>query len=197
VEVIFATGNQHKAQEVRDLLGAKFQILTLKDIHYLEDIPETGQTLQDNALIKAQTIFDKFQKPVFADDTGLEVEALDGQPGVFSARFAGENASYRDNCDLLLQRLGNNTNRKAAFTTVFCYINAAGTAHYFTGTVPGNITTEFHGDLGFGYDPIFQPTGFTRTFAEMSPEEKNAISHRARALAGLKAFFLEPNIQNR
>lgn len=189
MKLVFASHNKHKAAEIAKALPAGFQLLTLDDVGFFSEIEETGISLEENALIKAKTVFNVTGKPCFADDTGLEVEALDGAPGVYSARFAGEKATYKDNCDLLLQRLQDNPERKAAFRTVFCLIEADGAERFFQGRVDGTITTEFFGENGFGYDPIFKPDEATETFAQMSLEQKNKISHRGRALAKLLDYI--------
>jgi XTP/dITP diphosphohydrolase len=189
LKIVFATGNENKATEVRSLLPPAFEMVSLNDIGFLEEIPETCSTLHENAFIKAKTIFDKFGLPVFADDTGLEVDFLNGAPGVYSARYAGENATYAENCEKLLAELENAENRNARFRTVFCYINAAGAPLYFEGQVSGWITTSPSGTQGFGYDPVFRPDESTKTFAEMDLNEKNMFSHRSRALKPLIAHL--------
>lgn len=189
MELIFASHNRHKGEEIAAALPIGFKLNTLADMGFTDEIAETGSTLAENATIKAQTIYDCFGKPCFADDTGLEVAALDGAPGVYSARFAGENATFRDNCELLLQKLKGQANRTAAFTTVFCFIDRDGAKYLFEGSVAGSITEDFMGDQGFGYDPIFMPEGQALTFAQMSLEQKNRLSHRAIALAKLVDFL--------
>lgn len=191
-ELIFPTHNLHKAQEIKDIVKDKIHILTLKDICLKEEIPETGTTLKENSYQKAKYIFDRFGKDCFADDTGLEVECLDGRPGVYSARFAGEHCSFDDNINLLLHLMEGKTNRKACFKTTICLIQN-GEIHYFEGRCEGVITTERYGKKGFGYDPIFIPNAKSESFAEMSAKEKNAISHRALATKELINYLLKQN----
>ena len=186
-EIIFASGNAGKLKEVQAMLP-QYTVLGLKDIGWEADIPETGDTLKANALIKAETIFKAKQLPVFADDTGLEVNALGGGPGVYSARYAGPDCNPDDNMDLLLKELEGNSDRSAQFKTVICYFD--GNPTYFEGVVEGVIASARLGDEGFGYDPIFIPTEKDgRSFAQMPVAEKNEISHRGRALQKLKAFL--------
>lgn len=180
-EVIFATNNAHKLQEIQQIVGDQIKILSLKDIGFTGEIPETQPTIEGNAQQKANYIFERFQKPVFADDTGLEVEALNREPGVYSARYAGENCSFEDNVNLLLKNLGSNNNRKARFKTVIAMQFSENQTELFEGIVEGEITNLPSGNGGFGYDPIFKPKGFELTFSEMSAEQKNAISHRGLA----------------
>jgi XTP/dITP diphosphohydrolase len=189
-EIIFATGNQGKLQEVQNLLSEEFKILGLKDIHFFEDIPETAETIEGNARLKAEFIYQKFKKNCFADDTGLEVEALNGRPGVYSARYAGKDNNAEANMDKLLDELKGLSNRAARFKTVIvlCFW---GKYYEFQGIVNGNITHERRGGKGFGYDPIFIPEGYDKSFAEMSIEEKNQISHRAIAVKKLARFLNE------
>jgi len=170
------------------LIKSDFRILSLADIGCHEDLPETGDTLEGNSLQKATYVYDRFHLPCFADDTGLEVEALQGAPGVFSARYAGERKDSEDNINLLLKNLSGTLNRKAHFRTV---ITLAGfhRIQYFEGIIRGSILEERRGTGGFGYDPVFQPQGFTRTMAEMTLEEKNAISHRGQAVRKLVSFL--------
>ncbi|WP_308706252.1 RdgB/HAM1 family non-canonical purine NTP pyrophosphatase [Marinoscillum sp. MHG1-6] len=181
VKICFATHNRNKLSEIQKLAPAQIQLVSLSDLELHEEIPETGSTLEENSAIKAQYVFDKLGMPCFADDTGLEVEALNGAPGVYSARYAGEQKNDRDNIALLLKNLDGNDNRKAAFKTVITYINSDGEKQQFTGEAKGVIITELKGNCGFGYDPIFVPENQSLTFAEMSAQEKNAISHRGRA----------------
>ena len=181
MKIILATHNPHKRDELLTLAGNSIEIELLPDD--FPEIPETGNTLEENAHIKAQFVFDKLHQPALADDTGLEVEALSGAPGVYTARYAGENATYKDNCHKLLHELDGINNRNAKFTTVICFIDKSGAESLFTGSVDGKITKDFRGTNGFGYDPIFEPIeGNGKTFAEMTPEKKNSISHRARAM---------------
>jgi len=192
MKIVFATNNLHKLSEIRQILGDKVEILSLKDIGCDVDIPETGTTLEANALQKAQYIYDHYNMDVFADDTGLEVEALNGEPGVYSARYAGEGHDSEANMSKLLKELGENNNRKARFRTVIALIQK-GEVHEFEGIVNGEIIRERRGGEGFGYDPIFQPDGYSQTFAELGTDIKNQISHRARATQKLCAFLQNAN----
>jgi XTP/dITP diphosphohydrolase len=188
MEIIFASNNINKIREIGNVLGTSFILLSLKDINMTEDIPEDELTLEGNALYKARYIFAATGRNVFADDTGLEVEALNGQPGVHSARFAGENKDPDANIEKLLSLLKNKANRKAQFRTIIALI--LDTKEYlFEGSVKGTIISERIGREGFGYDPVFIPDGRTVTFAQMDLEEKNRISHRARAFEKLKLFL--------
>lgn len=187
-ELIFATHNANKAKEVKVLLP-HLKVQSLSEIGFYDEIPETGETLQDNALIKARTIFKATGKPCFADDTGLEVEALNGAPGVYSARYAGEGANSENNMDKLLAELEGKENRKAQFRTVIAYIDNAGREHLFEGSVQGEILKARQGGEGFGYDPIFLPKGETESFAEMSAVRKNTMSHRGRAMRKLVEYL--------
>ncbi len=187
-ELIFATNNLHKLSEVQSLIGDKFKIKSLKQIGCNEDIPETAPTLEGNALLKAQYVLDKYGKNCFADDTGLEIEALDGRPGVFSARYATDGHDFEANIDKVLDELKGIKNRKARFRTVIA-LSLDGSVHYFEGIVNGEIITERKGIKGFGYDPVFLPDGYNETFAEMPLSEKNKISHRARAVNQLVSFL--------
>ncbi len=189
-EIIFATNNQHKLEEITSITKDKIKLLTLKDIGFDGDIPETSDTIEGNAIQKAVYIFDRFAKECFADDTGLEVEALDGAPGVWSARYAGENATYQDNVIKLLDVLKGSTNRKARFKTVIALKNGEETIN-FEGIINGQIIETARGNSGFGYDPVFVPDGYDQTFAEMSSEQKNTISHRALATIKLTKYLLD------
>jgi XTP/dITP diphosphohydrolase len=189
MEIIFATHNQNKLKEVQSLVPESMKVISLDDLNMTTEIPETGHTLADNALIKARTIFELYKKPVIADDTGLDVEALDGAPGVRSARYAGEPSNAENNMDLLLYTMQTTTNRAAHFKTIIAYIDSEGKEQLFEGRVDGNIIGEKRGNKGFGYDPVFMPEGYDRTFAEMSAEEKNSMSHRARALKAFSDFI--------
>ena len=191
MKLVFATQNRNKAFEIQKMTPAGIVIQTLQDLGCEDDIAETGDTLEANARIKARYIHQKFGVDCFADDTGLEVAALDGRPGVLSARYAGESKNAQNNMNLLLAELKNNSNRTARFRTVIALI-IAGQEYLFEGIVNGSITLEKSGHEGFGYDPIFKPDEATVTFAEMSIEEKNKISHRGRALSKL-IQFLETN----
>lgn len=188
MHLVFATHNNNKAQEIQKLLPITLKVLTLSDINCQEDIPETADTLEGNALIKARYIWNTYQTNCFADDTGLEIEALNGAPGVFSARYAGEGKNSNDNMDLVLRNLAGQENRKAQFRTVIVLI-IDGNEFLFEGIAPGEITSAKSGSDGFGYDPIFKPISFEKTFAEMSMEEKNKISHRGKAIRALVDFL--------
>ena len=207
MKIVFATNNQHKLDEIRSILGESIEVLSLNDIGCHVDIPETGQTLEENALQKAQYIYDNYHMSVFADDTGLEVEALNGAPGIYSARYASmanDNSASHDseaNMTRLLKELGENNNRKARFRTVIaliikkdvcpCGCTSIKEIHQFEGIVDGEIILERRGGEGFGYDPIFQPDGYDKTFAELGMDIKNHISHRARAVQKLAEFLLK------
>ena len=191
MRIVFATNNQHKLSEIRQILGSRVEVLSLKDIGCYADIPETGSTLEENALQKAQYVYDHYHIDCFADDTGLEVDALDGAPGVYSARYAGgEGHDSEANMTKLLGELGENNNRRARFRTVIALIQQ-GEVHEFEGIVNGQIIRERRGGEGFGYDPIFQPDGYDQTFAELGLEVKNNISHRARATQKLADYLLK------
>lgn len=196
MKIVFATNNQHKLQEIREILGNQFEILSLADIGCHEDIPETGNTLEANAHQKAEYIFDHYHIDCFADDTGLEVDALGGAPGVHSARYAeGTDHNSEANMDKLLRELGDNDNRKARFRTVISLIQMEGgnpvcsREYQFEGVVEGRIDREKHGSEGFGYDPVFIPEGYDKSFAELGEEIKNQISHRARAVKKLAEWL--------
>lgn len=190
MKLVFATGNINKAEEVRSMLPQGTELLTLKDLELKEDIPETSPTLEGNAIQKANYIVEHFGLDCFADDTGLEVFTLDNEPGVYSARYAGEQKNSEDNMNLLLEKLNGRPDRSARFRTVIAlYLN--GEMHTFEGIVNGTIIEEKRGEQGFGYDPIFVPEGFTTTFAEMSMDEKNTVSHRARAFTKMYNFLNE------
>ena len=190
MKLVFATNNKHKLQEVRDIVGDRVEVLSLSDINCNDDIPETADTLQGNALIKARYIYEKYGVDCFADDTGLEVEALDGAPGVYSARYAGEECDSEANMKKLLHNLTDKNNRNAQFRTVIALI-INGEERLFNGIVKGVITTEKMGTSGFGYDPIFIPEGFSESFAQMDASMKNSISHRYRATEELSIFLKE------
>lgn len=187
---VFATNNAHKLEEVSFILKNKIELLSMKDINCNVDIPETADTLEGNALIKARYIFENYHLDCFADDTGLEVEALNGAPGVYSARYAGDAHNSEANMQKLLHDLEGIENRKAQFRTVFALI-IDGKDHLFEGIVKGVITKNRRGTSGFGYDPIFIPEGYTQTYAEMGNELKNKISHRALATNKLCNFLLK------
>lgn len=186
---VFATNNAHKLEEVAAILNGKVELLSMKDIACTTDIPETADTLEGNALLKARYIFEHYHADCFADDTGLEVEALDGAPGVYSARYAGDGHDSEANMRKLLQDMEGIENRKAQFRTVFALI-VDGKEHLFEGIVKGEIIKNRKGTSGFGYDPVFVPEGYTQTFAEMGNELKNQISHRAVATQKLCKFLL-------
>lgn len=188
MKIVFATHNAHKVSEVQAVLGSEYQLVTATEAGITEEIPETQPTIEGNALQKARYVYEHTGLNCFADDTGLEVEALNGAPGVYSARYAGEHVSYADNNVLLLKNLAGCENRKARFRTVIALI-VNGKEYLFEGRVEGTIATEPHGEGGFGYDPLFVPEGSQLTFAEMSSEAKNKISHRGRAVAKLVAFL--------
>ena len=188
MKIVFATHTAHKVSEVQAVLGSEYLLVTATEAGISEEIPETQPTIEGNALQKARYVYEHTGLNCFADDTGLEVEALNGAPGVYSARYAGEHVSYADNNKLLLKNLAGCQNRKARFRTVIALI-LDGKEHLFEGRVEGTIATEPHGEGGFGYDPLFIPEGSQLTFAEMSPEAKNGISHRGRAVAKLVAFL--------
>jgi len=188
MELVFASNNKHKIKEINDLLGSDIHLLSLADINMEEDIPENEVTLEGNALAKARHIHSATGLDVFADDTGLEGDFLDGQPGVHSARFAGPGKDSGANIDKLLMLLGSTPNRRARFRTVIALLSH-GREYLFEGTVNGTIINEKKGSDGFGYDPVFLPDGYDVTFAEMSLAEKNKISHRASAFRKLKEFL--------
>ena len=207
MKIVFATNNKHKLDEIRSILGESIEVLSLKDIGCDADIPETGKTLDENAQQKAQYIYDNYHLDCFADDTGLEVDALNGAPGVYSARYANmedpsaESHDAEANMSRLLRELGENNNRKARFRTVIalirkkdvcpCGCTSIKEIHKFEGIVEGEIIRERRGGEGFGYDPIFQPDGYDKTFAELGMEIKNHISHRARATQKLCEFLIK------
>ena len=188
MKLVFATNNKHKLQEVRDIVGDRVEVLSLNDIDCHDDIPETADTLQGNALIKARHIYEKYGLDCFADDTGLEVEALDGAPGVYSARYAGDECNSEANMRKLLSNLTGKTDRNAQFRTVIALI-IDGEEKLFDGVVRGAIAEQRMGTAGFGYDPIFVPEGFAESFAQMPAEQKNSMSHRARAAAALNEYL--------
>lgn len=189
--LVLATNNKHKVIELKPLLEGRYQLSTLAQIGCEEELPETTDTLEGNSLQKAQYLFDRYKLACIADDSGLEVEALNGEPGVYSARYAGPQRDSDNNIDLLLNNLKAFTNRRARFRTVITLIDEFGNPRLFEGVVNGKIIDERRGTDGFGYDPIFVPQGFDQTFAEMPLEEKNQISHRARAIQKLISFLQE------
>lgn len=188
MKLVFSTNNNHKLKEVQEMLPNSIQLVSLKDINCTEDVAETETTLQGNAALKANFITQNFQLDSFADDTGLEVACLNGKPGVYSARFAGEPSNAEKNMEKLLNEMTNFSDRSAQFRTVIC-LNLEGNQYFFEGICKGSILTEKQGIEGFGYDPIFQPEGFQQSFAEMNSEEKNKISHRGLAIEKLVAFL--------
>ncbi|MCX2738595.1 non-canonical purine NTP diphosphatase [Pontibacter anaerobius] len=187
-KLCFATNNRHKLAEVSQMLEGKYELLSLQDIGCNEELPEEQDTLEGNSRQKAEYVWDNYSVSCFADDTGLEVEALNGEPGVYSARYAGPQRSDADNINKLLESLQGQQNRRARFRTSITLI-LDGQQHQFEGIVTGSIATEWQGDKGFGYDPVFIPDGHDRTFAQMSAGEKNAISHRGRATEELVRFL--------
>lgn len=208
MKIVFATNNQHKLEEVRQILGSEIEVLSLEDIGCHEDIPETGTCLEENAWQKADYVARKYEIDCFADDTGLEVDALGGEPGVYSARYAAMGTEESQpsiskpqishdseaNMTKLLQKLGENNNRKARFRTIISLVQLMGGVYarrmkFFEGIVEGEITRERSGSQGFGYDPIFRPDGYDKTFAELGAEVKNQISHRARATQKLAEYL--------
>lgn len=188
MKIVFATNNPNKIKEIQSMLPNNIEILSLKSIGCQEDIPETSDTIEGNSIQKANYVLENYGYDCFADDTGLEVEALENEPGVFSARYAGEQRNAVDNMNKLLLNLEDKSNRKAQFKTVIC-LNIKGKQHLFEGIAKGEITKNKIGNGGFGYDPIFRPEGFSETFAEISLELKNEISHRGKATKELIKFL--------
>lgn len=188
MKLIFATNNEHKIKEIQAIIPHEIEIISLKDINCFEDIPETADTIEENAILKAQYIKKHYGFDAFADDTGLEVTALNNAPGVYSARYAGEHKNSHDNIKLLLENLKEHTNREAQFKTIIA-LCIGNETYTFEGIIKGNITSIEKGENGFGYDPIFQPEGSKKTFAQMTNEEKNAISHRKIATQKLVHFL--------
>ena len=183
--LVVASNNNHKIEEIKSILANRFELLSMEEIGFTEEIIENGTTFIENAFIKARTIHQKYNCNCFADDSGLVIEALNNEPGVYSARYAGEPVNHDKNIDKVLEKMQGITNRTAKFVTVIALI-LNGEEFYFEGEVMGTITTERSGEKGFGYDPIFKPNGFNVTYAEMNEKQKNAISHRARALAQME-----------
>lgn len=190
MEFIFATGNAHKLEEVRGILPDFIEVLSLKEVNYLKEIPEPYETIEENAVHKAQVVFDYFGKNCFAEDTGLEVEALNGAPGVYSARYAGDECSAERNVELLMSNMSSKQNRSARFKTVSALI-IEGEVYTFEGIVNGIISRELRGNGGFGYDPVFIPNSFSQTYAEMDIQTKNRISHRSLSINKLCNFIHE------
>jgi XTP/dITP diphosphohydrolase len=188
MQLVFASNNLNKIKEIQNILKGSIQLLSLEDIGCHEEIPETADTIEGNAILKADYVTQKYGYDCFADDTGLEVTALNGEPGVYSARYAGEQRNSDDNMDKLLVALSEQSDRSAQFKTVIA-LNLAGKQHLFTGIAKGSITLDKTGEHGFGYDPIFQPENYTQTFAALSSEVKNKISHRAKATEQLIDFL--------
>jgi len=190
MKLLFASQNENKKREIEQLLDVRIQLLTLKDMNFEDELPEPYETLEGNAKSKARFVFEKFKMTCFSEDSGLEVEALDGEPGVHSARYAGEHKNSGDNIELVLKKMKGVVNRDAQFRTVICVI-VNETFQFFEGTVKGKIASEALGQSGFGYDPIFIPEGFDQTFAELSVDVKNRISHRAKAVNKMNKFLVE------
>lgn len=188
MKLLFASSNAYKIAEIKGILPHGFQLISLKEIHFHDEIPETADTIEGNAIQKATFLADKMNIPCFADDTGLIIPSLNNEPGVFSARYAGDQRNPDDNMDLVLEKLSTQSDRSAHFTTVIAlYIHHK--VHVFEGRIDGTIIHEKRGDQGFGYDPIFLPNGSDKTFAEMSVEEKNGMSHRAKALEKMMVYL--------
>lgn len=192
-QIVFATNNAHKLREIREILGDGYTVLGLADLGCTDDIPETADSFEGNALQKAQWVAEHYGLDCIADDSGLEVDALGGAPGVYSARFAGPGHDSAANNALLLTRLEGVTDRRARFRTALVMLRAADGAHIFEGSVEGDILTSPRGEGGFGYDPLFRPLGWSKSFAEATPAEKNAISHRGKAVEALRQFLLQEN----
>ena len=188
LQILFVTNNPHKLREIREIAGNDFTVMSLGDIGFVGDIPETQDSLEGNACQKSKFIYEKTKMNCFADDTGLEIDALDGRPGVYSARYAGEGCNFSDNINKILKELDEIENRKAKFRSVICLI-IDGEEYLFEGRIDGTIGTERKGDTGFGYDPVFIPNGYQQTFAEMPPYLKNGVSHRGRAMLKMMKFI--------
>jgi len=188
MKIVFASNNTFKFKEIQTILGNNFKVISLSEINCFDQIPEEQPTIEGNASQKAWYIYNKYNYNCFADDTGLEIEELNGEPGVYSARYAGENCDFQDNMKKVLLKLAGKTNRKAKFKTVISLI-IDGKEKQFSGIVKGTITKTQQGNNGFGYDPIFMPAGYTKTFAEMPPKLKNSLSHRAKATNELAKFL--------
>ncbi len=188
-QIVFASNNPHKLRELRELAGADMAILSLDDIGCHDDIPEPADTFEGNALLKVRWVKERYGYDCFADDSGLEVDALGGEPGVRSARYAGEGHDSAANNAKLLSRLSGTTDRRARFRTAIALLAGNDEPRFFNGSVEGEILTEAHGEGGFGYDPLFRPLGWNKTFAEATPDEKNAVSHRGNAVRLLMDFL--------
>ncbi|MDA9312547.1 RdgB/HAM1 family non-canonical purine NTP pyrophosphatase [Vicingaceae bacterium] len=189
MHIIFATQNPNKVLEIQNQIGESHAIESLLDLNFLEELEETQETLEGNALQKARFVYQKFGKACFADDTGLEIESLNGEPGVYSARYGGPEKSFEKNIDLVLSKLKGQGNRKAQFRTAIAYIDKIGKEHHFEGVCKGDILKNKIGEGGFGYDPIFRPEGYQETFAQLSIAVKNEISHRGLAVSSLIKFL--------
>jgi XTP/dITP diphosphohydrolase len=189
IRICFATNNKHKIEEVQAALGDQFRLISLEEIRCTQELPETQDTLEGNALQKAAYVFQHYATPCFADDTGLEVTSLKGAPGVYSARYAGEQRNSEDNIALLLDNLAHHTDRSAQFRTIIALVGLTPQPQYFDGIIKGTITSSRQGDKGFGYDPVFQPEGHQNTFAEMDLTQKNSLSHRGIAVKKLASFL--------
>ncbi|MDE5628847.1 MAG: RdgB/HAM1 family non-canonical purine NTP pyrophosphatase [Muribaculaceae bacterium] len=194
--IVFATNNANKLRELREMLGNEYRILGLADIGCTADIPETADSFEGNALLKGLYVLEHFGYACIADDSGLEVDALDGAPGIYSARYAGEGHGAAANNAKLLKELDGRTDRKARFRTAMVLVDSDGSHKTFFGTVEGSIGTEARGNAGFGYDPLFTPDGWTKTFAEAAPDEKNAVSHRGKAVRKLVEYLKSNNISS-
>jgi XTP/dITP diphosphohydrolase len=194
IKLVFATNNKHKFREIKLSLCDEIDLISLADLNFTEEIPEEQDTIEGNAAQKAFFIYHKFGLNCFADDTGLMIETLEGEPGVLSARYAGQNCTFEDNINKVLYKMAGKTNRKACFLTVIALVEN-GILHTFRGEIEGFITHEKRGQEGFGYDPIFQPAGYKNTFAEMSLAEKNSISHRAIAINALIAYLSDQHVK--
>lgn len=188
LQLVFATNNKHKLEEINQLLSNSFPVRSLNEVSIFDDLPETHETLEENAIEKAMYVYNHYKFNCFADDTGLEIEALDGKPGVYSARYAGLGCSYEDNVNKIMKEMSLVNNRKGVFRTVIALV-IDGRIKTFEGKIEGEITIEKKGNHGFGYDPVFKPLGYTQTFAEMNLEKKNRISHRARALENFVEYL--------
>jgi XTP/dITP diphosphohydrolase len=188
MKLVFASNNKNKIAEIQQQVGSQFEIVSLEDIGCFVDIPETSETIEGNAILKANYVTENYGLPCFADDTGLEIAALNNEPGVYSARYAGEQKNADDNMDLVLRKLQNQTNKNAQFKTIIA-LNINNKQYLFEGIVKGSIRKEKSGNMGFGYDPIFQPEGFSTTFAEMTIDQKSIISHRGIAVQKLINFL--------
>lgn len=192
-KIVFSTNNQNKLREVREILKGRYEVLGLNDIGFTGDIPETGTTLAENASIKSKFVYDNYGMDCFSDDTGLEIDALEGRPGVYSARYAGEDGNAERNIEKVMTELTNTANRSARFKTVISLL-LNGKEYLFEGKVEGKIIEEKRGIDGFGYDPVFIPDGYENTFAEMTSELKNKISHRGKAVRSLVTFLNEYSV---